>query len=80
MSAKTKTGLRLAQDIFTAAAPEAAKLLTEMMQSEEASVAQRMACAESVLSRAMGKAGATAVQEPEPVKVTFSQAAKEYAK
>lgn len=80
MSGKTKTSLRRAEEIFAQAEPEAARLLTELMQSEEASVAQRMACAESVLSRAMGKAGAAAVQEAEPIKVIFSQAAKEYAK
>ncbi|MEG0804441.1 MAG: hypothetical protein RSF90_05750 [Pygmaiobacter sp.] len=73
---KTK---KTAQEIFVSAAPEAAGFLAEMMRSEEASATQRLACAESILSRALGKAGASAAGSAEQVEVLLSDEARECA-
>lgn len=71
MSRRKKDPVGAAQQIFNAAAPAAAALLAGMLESEDASVAQRIACAESVLTRALGKTG-TQKEETEPVQVTLS--------
>lgn len=75
-----KDPLTTAQNIFAAAAPDAASLLVELLRSEEASVAQRLSCAESILGRALGKTGAPIKEEPAGIEVLFSPEAKECVK
>lgn len=79
---RRKDPLTAAQGIFSKAAPEAAGLLVELLHSEDATLAQRLSCAESILSRALGKAGGPAGQGKEetgPLEVRFDPDARECA-
>lgn len=79
MTKRKQDPLTAAQKIFTAAAPAAAALLADTLQSEDATVAQRISCAESILSRVLGKTGA-AKEEPQPLRVSFSPEAADCAR
>lgn len=69
-----------AQAIFTKAAPAAAGLLVELMHSEEATVAQKLSCAESILSRVLGKAGTPLREEAAALTVSFTEQTEACAK